>query len=109
MTKIKMHISKVKLLFYPSCEVKCGLQNRVSTMGRTLEWVWVEAGGRLSKTILLMVGRPLSKGTTSEKASEESPPFLVDLGLAEIFLLGMGVFITFTFFSQPGGIITGMP
>ena len=72
-------------------------------VGRTLEWVWVEAGGGLSKTILLMVERPLSKGTTSEKASEESPPFLVDLGLAELFLLGMGVFITFIFFSQPGG------
>ena len=31
MTRIKMHISKVKLPFYPPCEVKCGLQNRVST------------------------------------------------------------------------------
>ena len=26
-----MHISKVKLPFYPPCEVKCGLQNGVST------------------------------------------------------------------------------
>ena len=26
-----MHISKVKLPFYPPCEVKCRLQNRVST------------------------------------------------------------------------------
>ena len=33
MTKIKMHISKVKLPFYPPCEVKCELQNRVSTNG----------------------------------------------------------------------------
>ena len=32
MTRIKMHIFKVKLPFYPSCEVKCGLQNRVSTV-----------------------------------------------------------------------------
>ena len=31
MTRIKMHIFKVKLPFYPPCEVKCGLQNRVST------------------------------------------------------------------------------
>ena len=31
MTRIKIHISKMKLPFYPSCEVKCGLQNRVST------------------------------------------------------------------------------
>ena len=30
MTRIKMHISKVKLPFYPPCEVKCELQNRVS-------------------------------------------------------------------------------
>ena len=32
MTRIKMHISKVKLPFYPPCEVKCGLQNTVSTV-----------------------------------------------------------------------------
>ena len=32
MTKIKMHISKVKLPFYPPCDVKYGLQNRVSTI-----------------------------------------------------------------------------
>ena len=30
MTIIKMHISKVKLPFYPQCEVKCRLQNGVS-------------------------------------------------------------------------------
>ena len=30
MTRIKMHISKAKLPFYPSCEVTCGLQNEVS-------------------------------------------------------------------------------
>ena len=32
MTRIKMHIFNVKLPFYPSCEVKYGLQNRVSTV-----------------------------------------------------------------------------
>ena len=31
MIRIKMHISKVKLPFYPLCEVKCRLQNGVST------------------------------------------------------------------------------
>ena len=31
MTRIKIHISNVKLPFYPPYEVKCGLQNRVST------------------------------------------------------------------------------
>ena len=31
MATIKMPISNVKLLFYPPCEVKCGLQNRVVT------------------------------------------------------------------------------
>ena len=31
MTKIKIHIFNVKLPFYPPCEVKCELQNRVST------------------------------------------------------------------------------
>ena len=33
MTKIKIHISNVKLPFYPPCEVKCELQNRMSTEG----------------------------------------------------------------------------
>ena len=31
MTRIKLHISNVKLPFYPPCEVKCRLQNGVST------------------------------------------------------------------------------
>ena len=31
MARIKMHIAKAKLPFYPSCEVKCMLQNGVST------------------------------------------------------------------------------
>ena len=31
MARINMHISKVKLPFYPSCEVKCRLLNWVST------------------------------------------------------------------------------
>ena len=30
MAKIKMHISKVKLLFNPPCKIKCRLQNEVS-------------------------------------------------------------------------------
>ena len=55
-------------------------------VGRILEWVRVEGGGELFKTIFPMEGRPLSKGTTSEQALEESSPFLVDLGLAEPFL-----------------------
>ena len=33
MVTIKIHISKVKLPFYPPCEVKYGLQNGVSTDG----------------------------------------------------------------------------
>ena len=31
MDRIKMHFPKVKLPFYPPCEVKCKLQNGVST------------------------------------------------------------------------------
>ena len=31
MGRIKMHVPKTKLPFYPSCEVKCRLQNGVST------------------------------------------------------------------------------
>ena len=72
-------------------------------VGRSLERVRAEGGGEPSKTILPMGGRPLSKGTTSEQASEGSSPFFADLGLAELFLPGTGMFITFTFFSQPEG------
>ena len=32
MTRIKLYIFKVKLSFYPPCEVKYGLQNGVSTI-----------------------------------------------------------------------------
>ena len=72
-------------------------------VGRSLERVRAEGGGEPSKTILPMGGRPLSKGTTFEQASEGSSPFFADLGLAELFLLGTGMFITFTFFPQPEG------
>ena len=72
-------------------------------VGCMLERVRVEGGGELSKTILPMGGRPLLKGTTSKQASKESPPFLVDLGLAKPFLPGTGMFITFTFFFEPVG------
>ena len=34
MARIKMHIPKAKLPFYPPCEVKCRLQNGVSTATR---------------------------------------------------------------------------
>ena len=33
MTRIRIHIPKAKLPFYPPCEVKCRLQNGVSTVG----------------------------------------------------------------------------
>ena len=80
----------------------CGVVNLdLLAIGRTLEWVRVEGGKDPSKTILPMGGRLLLKGTTSEQVSEESPPFLADLGLAEPFLHGTRMFITFTFFSQP--------
>ena len=36
MARIKMHIPKAKLPFYLPCEVKCKLQNRVSTAVRTV-------------------------------------------------------------------------
>ena len=32
MARIKMHIPKAKLPFYPPCEVKCKLQNGLSTL-----------------------------------------------------------------------------
>ena len=80
----------------------CGVVNLdLLAVGRTLERVRVEGGGEPSKTILLMGGRPLSKDTTSEQASKESPPFFADLGLAELFLLGTGMFITFTSSPNP--------
>ena len=53
MTRIKMHISNVKLPFYPPCEVKYGLQNRVLTGIRAFE-------------LLLMVSRDqASQSSTS--------------------------------------------
>ena len=73
-------------------------------VGCLLEQVRAEEGGELSKTILPMGGRLPSKGTILEQVSEESSPFLAGLGLAdrdvEPFFMGMGRFVTFTFFSQ---------
>ena len=70
-------------------------------VGRLLKQVHAKERGELSKTILPMGGRLLSKGTMSEQASEESSPFLADLGWVELFLVGIEMFITFTLFSQP--------
>ena len=72
-------------------------------VGRTLEYVRAEGGREPFKTILPIGGRPLSKGTMSKQASEGSSLFFVNLGLTELFLPGTGMFITFTFFSQPAG------
>ena len=38
MARIKMHIPKAKLPFYPPCEVKCRLQNGVSTELSFFTW-----------------------------------------------------------------------
>ena len=74
---------------------------------RLLEWVWAEGGGELSKTMLPMGGRSLSKSTMSEQVLKESSHFLADLGLAdqsvELFFIGTEMFVTFTLFSQPIG------
>ena len=40
MTIIKMRIFKVKLLFYSPCEVKCMLQNEVSTDRQEIRVIW---------------------------------------------------------------------
>ena len=45
MTGIKIHISNMKLPFYPPCEVKYGLQSRVSTRQLAyttakISWLW---------------------------------------------------------------------
>ena len=42
MARIKMHIPKAKLPFYPPYEVKCRLQNGVSTTYRVLEFKELE-------------------------------------------------------------------
>ena len=42
MARIKMHIPKAKLPFYPPCEVKCRLQNGVSTPLLSYINVWHE-------------------------------------------------------------------
>ena len=51
MARIKMHIPKAKLLFYPPCEVKCRLQNGVSTIassrGRTIDLTTRDMGSEL--------------------------------------------------------------
>ena len=40
MARIKMHIPKAKLPFYPPCEVKCMLQNGVSTVSFSKDQIY---------------------------------------------------------------------
>ena len=70
-------------------------------VGHLLEWVQADEGRELFKTMLPTGGKSPLKGTMSEQVSEESSPFLVDLALAELFLIGIEIFVTFTLFSQP--------
>ena len=62
MTRIKIHISNVKLPFYPPCEVKCGLQNRVSTWwSRGCGGGWLSFGSAMfvavvGGSVLVVVG-----------------------------------------------------
>ena len=68
MTKIKMHIFKVKLPFYPLCEVKCGLQNRVLTLiipKAIFMWIGIIGKDTLYEFVimLLILNRDESKGT----------------------------------------------
>ena len=55
MARIKMHIPKAKLPFYPPYEVKCRLQNGVSTIMQTLPLVSFSFGlGRLHSSHLTL-------------------------------------------------------
>ena len=50
MATIKMFISKVKIVFYPPCEIKCGLQNGVSTTVYIIQNMWLQ--GKTSKSMM---------------------------------------------------------
>ena len=63
MTRIKIHISNVKLPFYPPCEVKCGLQNRVSTQPSLQEFSSLE----VSEPSVIKQKRPQQTDSTIEK------------------------------------------
>ena len=60
MTRIKMHISKVKLPFYPPCQVKCRLQNGVLTTILGIWWLsplgslWLIVSGSIRSRLALM-------------------------------------------------------
>ena len=60
----------------------CGMGDLdLATIERLLERVLAERGGELSRTMLLIGGRPSLYETMLEQVSEESSPFLADLGL----------------------------
>ena len=64
MIRIKIHISNVKLPFYPPCEVKCRLQNRVSTrkfLGFMVSQREIEANPEKVKAILNMTSPKIVK------------------------------------------------
>ena len=64
MTRIKIHISNVKLPFYPPCEVKCRLQNRVSTFAPYNNNNVVAMMRKMNYLLGINLGKTVKKATT---------------------------------------------
>ena len=56
MARIKMYIFNVKLPFYPPCEVKYGLQNRVSTADKSFVFFSHNTPNELKNEVLEILG-----------------------------------------------------
>ena len=79
MARIKMHIPKAKLPFYPPCEVKCRLQNGVSTVRDCSSFtVFREDISRIALTFLGFASIPLWDTMNPRNFPKETPKAHMD-------------------------------
>ena len=99
MTRIKMHIFKVKLPFYPPYEVKCGLQNRVSTPGHSARnWPMAQAN---------VIEEPLVAMVTKINILEGLGGWWIDSGATKHVCYDKTWFKTYTILDEKKKIMLG--
>ena len=105
MAAIKMPISNVKLLFYPPFEVKCGLENSVSTKCSSLtkleKWMSMyENDTKLCNQYLTMVNLWWMQIKMWTKSWGRLPTFLLVRGSGPNVVYARSIFFFFFFFGE---------
>ena len=109
MTRIKMHISKVKLPFYPPCEIKCGLQNRVpTTVMYRIHWIsiwkYTINNNLLDREFLVKWWDSLSINHIIYQIHKDFPP-LIQKAISHLHFLSLKIRDQFDFSSLNMGLV----